>query len=504
VSKDKDWKSKYQESLDQMEAMENTWSVLDDLLRKTIRRLTLTAKGMDPMLDEVLAQIQQHARHKEDDQLPHDLENLTQLINKIDGPAAQKQDLELSGNSQRAQDYALDLVEKLKINPQLQGQFDEFLASISTLDDDQCLYQLANLINDLLHEGSSNQDLVREVLITLVEKIAITHGNTENLDRLKEKLEDDNDIADWHHYLDTIVGEIRVIIKGINHEKVELEGLVVDVTKQLAEISNTLTDEQSDSQQGRKESEQLKILMNQGVEKIQQQVENESDIQVLKGGISDNLSSIKQGVEEFVSKDVIRFKNSELRNKKLQQQIKHMEEESNELRQKLTDHRQKLMFDTLTGVRSRLAYEETLDQEMARWSRYQEAFSFAILDIDHFKRINDDFGHNAGDKALQIVARMMSDHIRKTDYLFRIGGEEFVLLLPKTTLENATPLVEKIRTSVGGSKFHFKKKKVKISMSAGLTAVMNHDHVESIYERADSALYDAKNNGRDQLIVRSY
>ncbi len=504
MSSDKDWKSKYHESLDQMEAMENTWAELDDLLRKTIRRLTITAKGMSPELDNVLAQIQQHARNKEDEQIPHDLEKLTQLINRMEEPVNPGQDQDATDSAHGARDYALKLVGRLKLNPQLQVKFEEFQNTLSSLDDDQSLHQLASIINELLQDETSNHELVREVLITLIEKIAVTHGNTKNLDQLKIKLEDQTEISDWHQYLDTIISEIRVIIKGINHEKIELEGLVVDVTKQLAEISNTLSDEQSDSLQGRKESEQLQTIMNQGVEKIQLQVENESDIQVLKSGISENLSSIKQGVEDFVTKDAERFKKSEIRNKKLQQQIQFMEEESNELRQKLTDHRQKLMFDTLTGVRSRLAYEETLEQELARWMRYQENFSFAILDIDHFKRINDDYGHNAGDKALKIVARMMSDHIRKADYLFRIGGEEFVLLLPKTSLEHATPLVEKIRTSVGDSKFHFKKTKVKISMSAGLTTVMQDDNAESIYERADSALYDAKNNGRDQLIVRSY
>ncbi len=180
-----------------------------------------------------------------------------------------------------------------------------------------------------------------------------------------------------------------------------------------------------------------------------------------------------------------------------------MEMESSELQQKLSENRQKLMFDTLTGVRSRLSYDEILEQELTRWSRYRETFSFALLDIDHFKAVNDQFGHNAGDKALQTVAKMMSKHIRKTDFLFRIGGEEFVLLLPKTTLQNAQPLVEKIRASVGSSSFHFKQQRVDISLSAGLTAITSEDSAESIYERADKALYEAKNSGRDQLILKS-
>jgi diguanylate cyclase len=503
-SDEKDWKTKYFDSLQQMEDMESSWTELDELLRKTISRLSTTAKGMDQKLDNVLHQIQLHARNKEDDLLPADLEKLSQLINQIDVPLPPGAETIKSVNVSSAQDYTFNLINKLSVDSSLQERFETFKSSIQSLDNEQSLHKLADFINQLLQQDTQDHELIREVLITLVEKISLSYGNSAHLDLLKQKLEDQPDLNEWHQYLDEIIAEIRIIIRGINHEKVELEGLVADVTKQLSEISDTLLDEQSDSLQGRKESENLKSMMNDSVGRIQQQVQDESDIKVLKNSIKEDLGSIKQGVEEFVTKDAERFKISEQRNNKLQQQIKFMEQESNELRNKLTENRQKLMFDTLTGVRSRLAYEETFEQELARWSRYQEIFSFAILDIDHFKRINDEYGHNAGDKALQIVARMMSEHIRKTDYLFRIGGEEFVLLLPKTGLDHATPLVEKIRNSVGDSKFHFKKEKVKISMSAGLTAVMDDDNTESIYERADLALYDAKNSGRDQLIVKSY
>jgi len=504
VSANKDWKSKYFDNLQQMEDMESTCSELDELLRKTISRLTITARGMDQELDTVLLQIQQHARQKQDDLLPNDLKNLSRLINQMDGPSVQTaSDNSHSDNGVR--DYSLNLIDQIKINPQLQERFETLKTSIQTVDNEQCIHHLADFINQMTQQqGPIDQELVREILLTLVDKIALTHGNSDNLEQLKHKLEEQTQLDSWHQFLDDIISEIRVIIRGINSEKIELEGLVVDVTKQLAEISSTLSDEQIDSQEGRKESQHLQTLMQHNVGEIQQHVQNESDIKVLKSSISENLDSIKTGVEEFVSQDAERYEKSEQRNNKLQQQIKTLEQESDELKHKLNENRQKLMFDTLTGVRSRLAYEETLDQELARWLRYQEAFSFAILDIDHFKRINDDFGHNAGDKALQIVARMMSNHIRKTDYLFRIGGEEFVLLLPKTNLEHATPLVEKIRTSVGESKFHFKEEKVKISLSAGLTSVMPDDNAETIYERADIALYDAKNGGRDQLIVKSF
>ena len=163
----------------------------------------------------------------------------------------------------------------------------------------------------------------------------------------------------------------------------------------------------------------------------------------------------------------------------------------------LQENRTKLLYDALTGVYSRMAYDERIQQELARWTRYETPFSYVILDIDLFKRINDTYGHNAGDKALKIIAQLMTTYVRQSDYVFRIGGEEFVLLLTNTAQNDAGKLVEKMRKGIAASSFHFKGEPVTLTLSAGITETRNGDDVESIYERADKALYKAKNSGRD-------
>ena len=163
------------------------------------------------------------------------------------------------------------------------------------------------------------------------------------------------------------------------------------------------------------------------------------------------------------------------------------------------DHekRAKLLYDALTGVYSRMAYDERIAQELARWTRYQTPFSYVILDIDHFKRVNDNYGHNAGDKALKLVAQMMLKYVRQSDYVFRIDGEEFVLLLTSISVDNAATMVEKMRAGIAASSFHFKGEPINLTLSAGITETRINDDVEVIYERADKALYKAKNSGRN-------
>lgn len=509
MADEKDWKIKYFDSLKQLDDMETTWYKLEKLLRKAIARLAITAKGVNEQLDAVLQKIQQSSRDKDDAALEANLEELANLLTRIETPQVEQASnaldapLENAAAEPDARQLILELIDKLHFESDYQSRIDDLKRSLKDMDSHQCLDNLAQILNELLLQEVTDTDSVRAVLVSLIEKIALAHGNSEQLSRIHSRLEKDFTVDDWDSVLDDIIAEIQRMIRGINEEKVEMESLIVDVTRQLNEISDVLTDEQSDTDEGRKDVQQLQSLMSRSVEDIQASVSNETDIARLKQHIEQNLGSIKSGVAQFIAKDKERYNKAEQRNRKLQKQIQAMEHESDELQKKLNENRQKLMYDTLTGVRSRLSYDEILEQELQRFERYQEPFSFAILDIDHFKRVNDRFGHNAGDKALQIVAKMMLRHIRKTDFLFRIGGEEFVLILPKTPLQNAQPLVEKIRSSVGDASFHFKKEKVDISLSAGLTGVVAQDNAETIYERADRALYDAKENGRDQLVVTS-
>lgn len=512
MSDDKDWKSKYFTSLKELEEMEKSWGKLEDMLRKTISRVTITAKGIDPQLDKILNDIQNHTRNKKDLELQEDLEHLAQALLRIEEQPAKKAspaeyDVEIDTDISHDPDptsFTLALMDQLQVSEQQQPQIDQLRNKLPDIKPESCLAELAVLINRLLQiEASATEDKSQsfEVLIAMIEKITFSFGNSSELDALTERLENATTEDNWRDFLDLIIKQIRVIIHGISNEKIELEGLIVDVTRQLSEISSALNDEHLDTLQGRKETQQLQQVMDKSVQNIQQTVQSETDIHQLKSAISTNLQSIKTSLQEFVIHDSQRFEKAESRNQKLQQQIQYMEQESKQLKKKLSENRKKLMFDSLTGVRNRLSYDEILEQELSRYTRYREPFSFAVLDIDHFKRINDEYGHNAGDKALQIVAQMMSRNIRKTDFLFRIGGEEFVLILPKTPLDSAAPLVEKIRKSVGETNFHFKQQKVNISLSAGLSSMRERDTAESIYERADKALYQAKNSGRNKLVV---
>lgn len=149
--------------------------------------------------------------------------------------------------------------------------------------------------------------------------------------------------------------------------------------------------------------------------------------------------------------------------------------------------------DPLTGLSNRRALDESLVALFAMHTRYGNAFSIAIFDIDHFKKINDEQGHLQGDYVLQQVARLFERCVRETDIVTRYGGEEFVVLMPETDLAGACIFCERMRKNCEA--------KLSVTVSAGVAVAVDGDNARSLLSRADAALYSAKTAGRN-LVFR--
>lgn len=161
--------------------------------------------------------------------------------------------------------------------------------------------------------------------------------------------------------------------------------------------------------------------------------------------------------------------------------------------------------DALTGAYNRRYFEGALNTEVVRHQRYQEELSLLILDIDHFKKINDTWGHLKGDEVLRSVAATITATIRQTDYCVRYGGEEFVVMLPHTSNRNATWLAERLRRKIQKLAFSSGKSRFGVSISAGVASVLAGEGKDgtSLVHEADKALYQAKNDGRNKVVTYS-
>ena len=157
--------------------------------------------------------------------------------------------------------------------------------------------------------------------------------------------------------------------------------------------------------------------------------------------------------------------------------------------------------DKLTGIDNRHAFDPAFQQVLKTASRNNQALSVVLIDIDHFKKINDNHGHIVGDKVLQIIAGLLKKNLRESDLLCRWGGEEFMMLLPKCELKDAKLLAEKIRLQIENEKMRVEGKQITITASFGICEYTHNKTQHEVFESVDTALYRAKDLGRNRVEV---
>lgn len=159
------------------------------------------------------------------------------------------------------------------------------------------------------------------------------------------------------------------------------------------------------------------------------------------------------------------------------------------------------LTDPLTGVDNRTRLEQRLREEIALYERHNTSLSVAMLDLDHFKKVNDTCGHLAGDYVLTQFAKLIRTKTRIEDVVARYGGEEFVISFPNTSLNGARTASEHIRKAVENNEFIFDGIRIPVTVSIGLSTVEQGDDFESLLSKADKALYQAKSSGRNQVFL---
>ena len=182
------------------------------------------------------------------------------------------------------------------------------------------------------------------------------------------------------------------------------------------------------------------------------------------------------------------------------QRVEEAERRGNELQAELDKASRLVRHDQLTGALNRRGFDEIYDSEVARARRRQSPLCVALLDIDNFKKLNDSMGHDAGDAALIHLVSVIRDTLRPQDTLARFGGEEFIILLPDTVVEDAGKALTRVQRELTRSFFLANNEKVLITFSAGVTEVRSTDTKDGATKRADEAMYTAKKTGKNRVV----
>jgi diguanylate cyclase (GGDEF)-like protein len=208
------------------------------------------------------------------------------------------------------------------------------------------------------------------------------------------------------------------------------------------------------------------------------------------------IRGLEQGASDYVTKP---YDSGELLARvKVQLKIKSLQDKLKQSNQMLLELSH---TDPLTGLNNRRSMMEALDKEFERSTRTQSPLSLLMLDIDHFKKINDNFGHQQGDKVLQSLAALLKEHLRQYDLATRFGGEEFALILPETSEKDACLVAERIRQSIQELELDDLPTHFRMTASIGLATSPNEVMAtpDDLIREADDALYNAKRRGRNRV-----
>ncbi len=270
-----------------------------------------------------------------------------------------------------------------------------------------------------------------------------------------------------------------------------------NVNQELAEIYGLLGGAVKNNQQELAASRKLQDDVMREMSDLETSANSATDINQLKDRVKSQIGNIRQAIDQYQSSDINQHQLAQ-QLATLGEKIKLMETEAEQNRSSLEKHRHKALHDPLTELPNREAYNERAVAEVQRWQRYQRPLTIAIFDIDYFKKINDNFGHQAGDRVIKVIGRSIAKRLREVDFFCRYGGEEFVAFMPETDADSALVVLEKLREAIAKAAFNYKNQPMSISISIGLTEFKAGDDLASAFERADKALYRAKANGRNR------
>ncbi|WP_447869518.1 diguanylate cyclase [Pseudomonas putida] len=337
---------------------------------------------------------------------------------------------------------------------------------------------------------------IEQTLIGLLDDLSLPERHKAQALEMRERVARG---LNWYELI-PVLDDLAVLMLAITDSgQHEFETYLQQLNERLEGFQSHLHEASAGHADNSTAARELDSQLREHVDGLQSSVQGAADVDSLKHILENRLEGLLLTMDEHKHERDRREQELAGRLQGLSERVASMEHEALGYREHLEEQRQKALLDPLTGLPNRAAWSEQVEREMLDWQENGGHLAMAILDLDHFKRINDNYGHLAGDKVLKIVADQLRKRLRGRDFIARFGGEEFVLLLPQTTPAVAAQMAEVLRATVEACPFHFKGERVVITTSIGLGAFRSGERSDQVLKRADAALYRAKDQGRNRV-----
>ncbi|MDP9783172.1 GGDEF domain-containing protein [Pseudomonas fluorescens] len=337
---------------------------------------------------------------------------------------------------------------------------------------------------------------IEDTLLGLLGDLTLPERHRPQAEAMRERLRNG---LNWYELL-PILDDLAVLMLAITDTgQHEFEAYLQRLNDRLESFQSSLQAASEDHADNLSASREMDTQIREQVDGLQSSVQQADDLEGLKQVLENHLEGLLGTMDQHRQQRDQREQEVSARLKSLADRVALMEQDAQVVRENLEEQRQKALVDPLTGLPNRAAWSERLEHEVVQWQQHGNSLLLAMLDLDHFKRINDNYGHLAGDRVLKLIASVLRKRLRGGDFIARFGGEEFVLLVPDTPLAAGAKLAEALRLAIEACPFHFKGEPVTVTVSIGLTAFKPGEHSDAVFKRADQALYRAKNAGRNRV-----
>lgn len=455
-----DWKQKYRDSLREMQAEESRWRQIEQALRRLVGRLCAAGMGVNPQLDDELVALA--------------------AANRRCAPA---EELERLAGSLTATIVAVDAVSPVVQISSAAAVPPLTVAAISRASSAPCGTR-----------WDSTCGAVGLVLQRLKEENE--SGAAEQLLAELPNAADDAQLA-------AIVGRTADLIRErcdtFAQERLKSASVLSEVTERLGEMAIYLNEAGRASRTGFEDTASFNDEVISQVRELSAEARGATELAALQSLVSTRLETVTRQISDFRAREAARQREQAGRTERMHARIADLEREAQELYRKLDHEKHGARLDPLTRVANRKSFDERFAREIE--SRTNNPSAILLWDIDDFKVINDSYGHRAGDRVLQTVANCFVSGLRAEDFIARIGGEEFVILLSGLEPEFALRIANELRTAVEALRFHFRGTPVRVTASCGVTELRRSDAPGAAFDRADAALYRAKREGKNQCVA---
>ncbi|MDY6948367.1 MAG: diguanylate cyclase [Pseudomonadota bacterium] len=457
------WRRKYFDSLEKLDGEQQQFRALETVLKRLVSRLCTAALGQAPQLDEQVRKLQSVVRREATiAELEKITPALTDAISALDRPG---------------------------------------VMTVATATGSMLAQPPAKSAQEPARETSVDDQRLRSILAALLAELRRDPELIEQADLLDTRLAATLTTAQLPDILASLTDMVGRRIQRIEGAKQEIESLLAHMVGKLDEIGQFVAEQHLNQRQSQASSETLNTQLVGEITAMGETVDTEKDLQEIRQQVRSRLDSIDRHLQQFRQREASFAATIRARNDQMHSRIVELEDEAKRLHHQLQDEQRLSTIDSLTKIPNRLAYEKRVEDELHRWRRFSQPTCIVVWDVDHFKRINDSYGHRAGDRVLQAVAGCFAAKIRSTDFVARYGGEEFVMILPGTHLEDGMQFTDRLRAAIASIGFHFRGTPVSITVSSGVTAFLPEDSADRAFDRADKAMYRAKDAGRNRYMV---